>query len=476
MSDSEEQMNVVHLDIVINIAYGKFSMKVYDIIVEGQGSIPGTIAKIGRKVLGMSRSFETTAAKNIFDNTVQELADKMYRIQSSLGRVPTELDINKVLKDTLYTEDSAKVFANPKSPDYLTPNQIKELRQDAIDAAKKIAEKRLKDNNVASSTKSGVVSKVAKKLDLTTMSGVLNRLYQVGIFSAAAFVDGGPIHDYFARKSMANHKLELGPNAADPKYPDYFDGKGITQEQYHKYLAEEKFVMITNLAPYMIPFTGLIGKVTMGGIIGTNMDYSGPNSNAKDVAVATGTGALVGAGVSGAGWIISKLTPKGWNVANKALAAAWIGYLTTDPKVPFTGRIFNKSEDLTLRQTLTTLALAEEMEFVPNVVSKIETGLDKIQEDATKYVMDWAKKKGIPFTGGPPAPAPIPQQVPANGPAVKPANKNAIPANLPDNPTVFHPNEWIQKGGSWQYLGRSKHTLTNYDFNQLKDGDPVPLD
>ena len=451
-------------------------MKVYDIIVEGQGSIPGTIAKIGRKVLGMSRSFETAAAKNLFDNTVQELADEMYRIQSSLGRTPSEVDINKVLKNTLYTEDSAKVFANPKSPDYLTPDQIKELRQDAIDAAKKLSEKRLKDNKVASSTKPGVVSKVAKKLDLTTPSGVLNNIYKVGIFSAAALVDGSPIHEYFARRAIAKHKLELGPNTPDPDYPDYFGGKGITQEQYNKYLAEEQFIMITNLAPYMIPFTGLLGKVAMGGIIGTNMAYSGSDSNAGDVAVGAGTGALVGAGASGAGWIISKLTPKGWNVANKALAAAWIGYLTTDPKVPFTGRIFNKSEDLTLRQTLTTLALAEEIDFVPNVISKLEMGLDKIADDASKYVMDWARKKGIPFTGGPPPLAQVPQQVPANKPVATPANTAPAPGNLPDNPTVFHPNEWKKLNGSWQYRGSSKHTLSNYEYSQLKDGDPVPLD
>ena len=468
-SDSEEQMNVVHLDIVINIAYGKFSMKVYDIIVEGQGNIPGTIAKIGRRVLGMSRSFETAAGKRIFDTSVQELTDEMYRIEKELGRKVTDLDINKVLKNTLYTEDSAKVFANPKSPDYLTPAQIKELSQDAIDEAKKLLAKRLKDNKIVGSTKPGVVSRIADKF---TLSGTLKAAYYSGIFTSVALVEGGPIHDYYSRRSMAKHKLELGPDTQDTKYPDWFGGKGITQEQYNKYCAEEQFVMITNLAPYVIPFAPL-GKVLMGGIIGTNMAYNGPGSSVVDTAIGAGTGAAAGVAAGGAGWIISKITPKGWNVANKALAAAWIGYISTDPKVPFTGRIFGQNDDLTLRQALTEMALAEEVDFMPNVISKVEMGLDKLADDANKYVIDWAKKKGIPFMGGPPEPAQIPQQTPTNKPV---ANPGPAPTNLPANPTVFHPNEWKKLNGSWQYLGSSKHTLSNYEYSQLKDGDPVPLD
>ena len=458
-------MNVVHLDIVINIAYGKFSMKVYDIIVEGRGNIPGTMAKIGRRVLGMSRSFETAAGKRIFDTSVQELTDEMYRIEKELGRKVTDLDINKVLKNTLYTEDSAKVFANPKSPDYLTPAQIKELRQDAIDEAKKILAKRLKDNNVASSTKPGVVSRIADKV---TLSGTLNAAYKAGIFTAVALVDGGPIHDYFSRRTMAKHKLELGPTVQDTKYPDWFGGKGITQEQYHKYLAEEQFVMITNLTPYMIPFAPL-GKVLMGGIIGTNMAYSEPGSGVASTATGAGIGAAAGVAAGGAGWIISKITPKGWNVVNKSLTAAWIYYLTTDPKVPFTGHIFGQSEDLTLRQTLTTLALSEAMDFVPNVISKLEMGLDKIADDANKYVIDWAKKKGIPFIGDN---TPVPAQTPT--PTNKPVATGPA-TNLPTDPTVFRPNEWVKKGGSWQHK-TSRHTLTNYEYSQLKDGDPIPLD
>jgi len=450
-------------------------MKVYDIIVEGEAGIPGTIAKIGRRVLGMSRSFETTAGKRIFDTAVQELADEIYRVETTLGRAATEVDQNKSLAKTLYTPDSASVFTNTRSADYLTPEGIRELKQDVIDAAKKIAKKRLKDNNITSSTKPGVVSRIADKF---TLSGTLKAAYYSGIFSAAALVDGGPIHDCYSRWSMAKHKLELGPDKQDTKYPDWFGGKGITQEQYNKYFAEEQFVMITNLAPYMIPFAGLLGKTAIGGIVGANMAYSGPGSSVADTAVGAGTGALVGAAASGAGWIISKITPKGWNVANKALAAAWIYYISTDPKVPFTGNIFNKSEDLTLRQTLTTLALAEELDFVPNVISKLEMGLGKLADDADKYVMDWAKKKGIPFTGGPPEPAPVPQQVPANRPAVDPANTNkpaADPASSADTPTVFHPNEWVKRGGSWQHK-TSRHTLSNYEYSRLKDGDPIPLD
>ena len=114
-------------------------MKVYDIISESRADLGTTIANMGRRVLGMARSFETTAGKRIFDNSVQAVADEMYRVQISLGRTPTNVDVNKVLKDTLYTENSASVFSNPRSADYLTPEGLRELNQDVIAAAKKLS-------------------------------------------------------------------------------------------------------------------------------------------------------------------------------------------------------------------------------------------------------------------------------------------------------------------------------------------------
>ena len=456
-------------------------MKVYDIISESRADLGTTIANMGRRVLGMARSFETTAGKRIFDDSVQAVADEMYRVQISLGRTPTNVDVNKVLKDTLYTENSASVFSNPRSADYLTPEGLRELNQDVIAAAKKLFEKRLKDNNV-NIVKPGVAGRVAKKLDLTTPSGVLNNIYKAGIFYAAAFADGSPIREYWTRWGMAQHKRDLGPDTPDPAYPDYFGGKGITQEQYNTYLAEEQFIMITNLVPYMIPFAPL-SKVLMGGIIGTNMAYSGPGSSAIDAGTGMASGALAGAAATGAGWIISKITPKGWNFANKALAAAWIGYISTNPKVPFTGGLFGKNEDLTLRQTLTALALAEALDFVPNVISKLKMGLDNITDDANKYVMDWAKQKGIALTGSdkpaPSAPASAPASAPsAPAPPAPPAPQGpgSQPGQLPPEPTVFHPNEWKKQGGSWQYRGSGKRTITDYEFKELKDGDPIPSD
>ena len=488
-SDSEEQMNVVHLNIVINIAYGKFSMKVYDIIVEGEGNIPGTIAKIGRKVLGMSRSFETAAAKKIFDSSVQDLADEMYRIETSLGRTATDLDINRILKNTLYTEDSAKVFANPKSPDYLTPAQIKELRQDAIDEAKKILKTRLKDNNKTGSTKPGLANRIVDKI---TLNGVVNSLTASGIFYATAWAEGGPVNDYFVRRQMASHKLELGPDRQDTKYPEWNNGKGFTQEQYNTYLAEEQFVMVANLVPYMIPFSGLLGKILMGAAAGTSIAYPGPGekptaTGVSNTAIGGATGAAVGVAGSIGGWVMSSLTPVGWNVTNKSLAGVWTAYLMSDPKVPYTGFVFNRTEDLTLRQTLTTLALSDGLAIPRNVVSKVEMGLDGIADAANKLVIDWAKKKGIPTTlddikqkipfVGKDKPESIPYPPPTEPAGTTQTSSPSTPTGkLPDVPTVFHPNEWKKQNGSWQYRGTSKHTLTNYEYSQLKDGDPIPLD
>jgi len=83
-------MNVVHLDIVINTAYGKFSMKVYDIIVrEG----------IGTKILGAGekqavRRFATAAEELAFQTAVDKLSNEMVR-QLRRGEITDAIRIDK---------------------------------------------------------------------------------------------------------------------------------------------------------------------------------------------------------------------------------------------------------------------------------------------------------------------------------------------------------------------------------------------
>lgn len=89
-SDSEEQMNVVHLDIVINIAYGKFSMKVYDIIVqEGIGS---WLLGAGEKQA--VRRFATAAEELAFQTAVDKLSNEMVR-QLRRGEITDAIHIDK---------------------------------------------------------------------------------------------------------------------------------------------------------------------------------------------------------------------------------------------------------------------------------------------------------------------------------------------------------------------------------------------
>jgi hypothetical protein len=66
----------------------------------------------------------------------------------------------RVIKNTLYTEDSARVFADPRSADYLTPEGLRTLNQDVIAAAKKLFEKTLKDSLI--SQEESVISDICK--------------------------------------------------------------------------------------------------------------------------------------------------------------------------------------------------------------------------------------------------------------------------------------------------------------------------
>lgn len=108
-SDSEEQMNVVHLDILINIAYGKFSMKVYDIIVQ-EG--------IGAKILGVggkqaTRQFATKAEELAFQTAKDKLSNEMLR-QVRAGDISSAIHIDnpwqyvsKELSGTKWASDRA---------------------------------------------------------------------------------------------------------------------------------------------------------------------------------------------------------------------------------------------------------------------------------------------------------------------------------------------------------------------------------
>ena len=78
-------MNVVHLDIVINIAYGKFSMKVYDIIVETVTS------EVGEHVLkSILRHATWSAAKKIaFKDSVELCTDAVEKMLLAGGDIKT---------------------------------------------------------------------------------------------------------------------------------------------------------------------------------------------------------------------------------------------------------------------------------------------------------------------------------------------------------------------------------------------------
>ena len=427
-------------------------MKVYDIIVEGEAGLGKTAYKVGRRLLGMSRSFETAAGKRIFDTAVQELADEIYRIESSLGRAATELDQNKSLAKTLYTRDSANVFTNPRSADYLTPEAIRELKQDVIDAAKKLADKRLKDAGVANPTIGGKIKdKVLSAAGKTIAKHWTDVIMASGLYYSTVGSDNGPIHNYLVRMEMADHKLKIGPDGEDTEYPEYSNGRGWSQAQYDTYKDEEVAVMVANLAPYMIPFGRWFTNLGIASIAGNVFP----------------TAAMGGA--------LALLRPKGWDWKNKALFAVWVAALDNQEKIA-TGL----GVDFNL-QNFITLAVLDEGKIATGgrwTINAARRGIQYLVDKANNAVIEFAKKNGIPFMGGPPALAPVPQQVTPNKPAADPANTNkpaADPASSADTPTVFHPNEWVKRGGSWQHK-TSRHTLTNYEYSQLKDGDPILLD
>jgi hypothetical protein len=75
-------MNVVHLDIVINIAYGKFSMKVYDIIVEAQTPVVATTTAVGERILKsiLGHAAWSSAQKIAFKDSVELCTDAIEKL------------------------------------------------------------------------------------------------------------------------------------------------------------------------------------------------------------------------------------------------------------------------------------------------------------------------------------------------------------------------------------------------------------
>ena len=115
-SDSEEQMNVVHLDILINIAYGKFSMKVYDIIVQESklNEAPWYLTPL--KLFGkggakaIARKFASSADKRAFEQASDELAEIIAaKMKSgSLDHAPNIKDAEKYIDSSLLAAKKAE--------------------------------------------------------------------------------------------------------------------------------------------------------------------------------------------------------------------------------------------------------------------------------------------------------------------------------------------------------------------------------
>jgi hypothetical protein len=190
-------MNVVHLDILINIAYGKFSMKVYDIIVQ-EG--------IGAKILGVggkqaARQFATKAEELAFQTAVDKLSNEMVR-QLRRGEITDAIHINNPWQH-ISTDLSGTKWASDKS-----------WMNDMFSAAIKDANERFSQltANVGTTTKAGssVANNSVKTAWPTFTSGALKTIAAVGLFVNVKDVLTDPKTGYFPIMQRLTERASSG--------------------------------------------------------------------------------------------------------------------------------------------------------------------------------------------------------------------------------------------------------------------------
>ncbi len=203
-SDSEEQMNVVHLDILINIAYGKFSMKVYDIIVQ-----EGILSKLkGIAATQTARQFATKAEELAFRNAVEDLSDAMVK-QLKRGEITNAADIANPIQYLPNLQGTKWIGNTPEGRAW-----FQDMAQAAIKSAnEKFGSQVSKLDTKGATTTASTAEKAAltavEKTSWEQFKGVaVKGLIAYGLFNNVEYVLTDPTVGYFPRMQNATEKLK----------------------------------------------------------------------------------------------------------------------------------------------------------------------------------------------------------------------------------------------------------------------------
>jgi hypothetical protein len=191
-------MNVVHLHIVINIAYGKFSMKVYDVIVQ-EGILTNLGSLFGKQAV---RKFATKAEELAFHNAVEDLSDVMLK-QLTRGDISSA---DKIFNPIQYLPNLQGTKWINNTPEGLA--WFKDMAQAAAkDADERFASQVSKLGTKGATTSAGAAEKTAwAQLGNRAAQGLI----AYGLFNNVKYVLTDPNVGYFPRMQNASEKLKTG--------------------------------------------------------------------------------------------------------------------------------------------------------------------------------------------------------------------------------------------------------------------------
>jgi hypothetical protein len=431
-------MNVVHLDIVINIAYGKFSMKIYDIIVQ-EG--------IGTKILGAGekqavRRFATKTEELAFQTAVEKLSNEMVR-QMRRGEITDAIRIDKPWQ-YISSDLSGTKWASDKS-----------WMNDMFSAAIKDANERMERLTANTGTTGGspaIPSSSSSTANATAKSGiiaslgtwlnrVLNALLGYALFINVKDVMTNPTDGYFTTMQYAVDKLKQGK---------------ITPAAFEEWHEKQLKLIASRLVWIAAPTLGITTVWAAFRLLNLSTLWLLSSQLAKiESAVAGG---------------------------EKLLYGAYLYYLNSDAKIPGT--------DMTPKEGITFLVVLNAIKLpwglgeldVPSPISgslalvanSVEKGLVLAYESlAEKYgvsVNDTIKKVGINKK--------IPTTVPWSEKGIKSPTDNEVPAtNKPapvsklnpetsDSTGKFNPADWKKLPTGFYQSKRTGDFMSPQDFEK----------
>jgi hypothetical protein len=440
-SDSEEQMNVVHLDIVINTAYEQFSMKVYDIICESNLTEANPFSWLGLLKGGakaVPRKFISAADKRAFEEASDELADIIAAKMKSGG-----LDHAPNIKDAERYIDSG-LLAAKKSEGAEGEAWIQDMIYTAV---KKAHERSTAAAKVgADAAKTG---NTGGSLFLTGVKTAINTLLAYEIFSNVDEVFNNPKNGYMPVMRYWEDRLKSG---------------AITQENFEEAHRETLKIAVGRLA-FQTPTLLLGGALAVFKVL--NLLRNGALTLIGFKKVAAGLNALGQFASYGA----------------KSVLAGYLAFLNSD--IPIMNADINsdgKKESLRPLDAIKWLIVDDAFYVVgktagvaAGLVGPLEQALILAYEDLIeKYGVDI--NTGLSKVGAKPLPSAVPGSKKSLGtstppavaptPAVAPSAPASSPsANTPSD-EKFNPGDWTQTKSGFYQNNKTQAVISRQDYQK----------